>query len=107
MWDVLPFMAEEGYVDEANKCMGLCKATLSDTLLTDVLVNQAHGRWQRTRLMYAAWRGNLKRLEFLLGCGADVNAAAKVHGTALDHAVRAGHAAVVKALVFHPRIELK
>ncbi|MGW1784668.1 ankyrin repeat domain-containing protein [Streptomyces sp. NPDC002143] len=51
------------------------------------------------KLTQAAWEGDAGLVARLLGAGADLNATNREHRTALDLAVHAGHADVVRMLI--------
>lgn len=69
--DVAYLLAYCGYEAEAHQCAATCSALASDQrIMPASVVNMQHGRQLRTRLMYAAFKGNVPRLEWLLRCGA-------------------------------------
>jgi Ankyrin repeats (3 copies) len=90
-----------GFHKEANPLVGLCITTWVEHQMWDSpLKDMAHGRWKLTRLMHAAWVGNVNRVKWLLRRGASVDKADKWGNTALVWASRSGgHVEAVRELL--------
>ena len=57
------------YPDEVDKCMGLCRSTRDDDHLLEACVHLRLGKWGRTRLMFAAKKGDSARVERICRVG--------------------------------------
>ena len=89
------------YAFDLRLCAGLCRAAWAEEAFWSGLVRVAHpGREKRTRLMYAAWRGDTARVVWLLARGAPREAKDIFTGwTALHWASTNGHADAMRALL--------
>jgi hypothetical protein len=58
------------YAFDVRECAGLCRATWAEEAFWSGLVRVRHGRYKRTRLMYAAREGDAARVAWLLARGA-------------------------------------
>jgi Ankyrin repeats (3 copies) len=94
------FMTQNGFHKKANPLVGLCITTWVEHQMWDSpLKDMGHGRDKRTRLMHAAWVGNVNRVKWLLRRGASVDKADKWGWTALHFASSHGHLEVVRELL--------
>jgi ankyrin repeat protein len=88
------------YAFDVRKAAGLCRATWAEEGFWSGLVRVQHpGRSRRTRLMYAAHRGDADRVRWLLARGAPLEVADADGRTALALALAGGHAGAVAALL--------
>ena len=113
--DVIGFVAQNGYAREASRCAGLNRETwrgiparLSaseadrvrrDHPLWQAIINLRHGKWKRTRLSCAAYRGHLARVRELCDWHADIEAADSGGFTPLYYASQQGHLDIVCELL--------
>jgi hypothetical protein len=112
--------AQNGYAREVDPFVGLCRETWGEEALFDALKDLPHGRLRlcdadeaeeegcpefdphgnrRTRLMYAARKGDVARVEWLLKRGARLELEDSDGYTALDWACVCGHPEVVKKML--------
>jgi hypothetical protein len=67
-------LACEGYWQDIKQVMEVSRVFRYDEQLWDAMKDEPGGsKYKRTRLMYAAWVGDLERARFLLDRGARVN----------------------------------
>jgi len=59
-----------GSADDLRWCAGLCSATWREEALWNGMVHVRRGRRKRTHLMYAAMRGDVERVRWLIARGA-------------------------------------
>ncbi len=90
-------LACEGYWEDIKQVMEVSKVFREDEQLWDAMKDEpGGGPRKKTRLIYAAWKGDLERLRFLLDRGARVNKGCVDDGmTALIWASQDGHLEVV------------
>ena len=75
-------LACEGYWEDIKQVMEVSRVFRYDEQLWDAMKDvPGHGEQRRTRLMYAAWKGDLERVRFLLDRGARVNKGCVHDGT--------------------------
>ena len=87
------------YAFDVRRCAGLCRATWAEEAFWSGLVRVRAGRYERTRLMYAACHGDAARVAWLLARGAPMDAK-DIHGqTALNWASWKGHTDAVRTLL--------
>ena len=112
--------AQNGYAREVDPFVGLCRETWGEEALFDALKDLPHGKKRlrsaeeaaaqglpefdpygmgRTRLMYAAQKGNKARVEWLLKRGARLELADSDGFTALAWASTLGYTEVVELLL--------
>ena len=112
--------AQNGYAREVDPFVGLCRETWGEEALFDALKDLPHGKKRlrsaeeaaaqglpeldpygmgRTRLMYAAWKGNKARVEWLLKRGARLELVDLNVSTALAWASAGGHSGTVELLL--------
>jgi hypothetical protein len=87
------------YAYDVRRCAGLCRATWAEEAFWSGLVRVPVGPRRRTRLMYAAMRGDAARAAWLLARGAPRETKNSLGWTALHLASWAGHADVVRTLL--------
>ena len=101
------FATTGGRGGEADALLSLCTSTWGDEMLGNGVSRVRLGRLRRTRLMYAAMKGNISRVAWWLDRKCDVNAAtASMYwqdeasdDCAVTLASRGGHTAVLQFLV--------
>ena len=91
--------AQHGFVADVDPFVGLCPETWGEEQLFDALKDLPHGLSRRTRLMHAAFAGNVSRLRWLLRRGAKLELEDAQQCTALGWACRSGRIDVVAELV--------
>jgi hypothetical protein len=88
-------LALSGYGEAVGQITGMARAFRSDVPLW--AVHKAHrGPRGRTRLMYAAGKGTVERVRFLVERGAAVNEGDQLGNTALMAASQFGHLEAVR-----------
>lgn len=97
--------AQNGYAQEANPFVGLCREVWADEQLFDALKDLPHGPMLRTRLMYAAKKNDFARVQWLLARGAHANRGDKQGWTAMHYASHYGAVQSIVALL-SPRCKL-
>ena len=93
---IIAFLSEAGragYAEDLRWAAGLCRATWGEEQIWAGLVHVRRGRMQRTHLMYAAWRGKVARMRWLLARGATTEVRDSDGATALHHVTRSNEAA--------------
>jgi ankyrin repeat protein len=86
-----------GYA-EATRLGDVSKAILDDPQIAESRARDKFSTGRRTRLMYAAYTGNVLRAEELLRLGADIDAQDSNGCTALMYAAQGGHIHVIRYL---------
>ena len=69
----IAFQSEKGragFAEDLRWCAGLCRATWGEEALWNGMVHVRRGWHYRTHLMYAAERGDVERVRWLLARGA-------------------------------------
>jgi ankyrin repeat protein len=89
----------KGYAEDLRASAGLCHATWDEEQIWNGLVHLHRGRKKRTHLMYAAYKGEVERVRWLLQRGARLESEDAEHCTALGWASKFGHAVVVQELL--------
>ena len=82
--------AQCGYGADVDPFVGLCRETWGEEALLDALKDLPHGAGRRTRLMCAAGRGDVARMQWLLKRGARVGCRDMRGRRALHFAGRSG-----------------
>ena len=72
--DVLIRLAQNGYGDP-SLFASLCRELRGEEQVWAAIKNVGEGPHKRTRLMYAARKGHIDRVRFLLACNADISLA--------------------------------
>ena len=112
--------AQNGHAREVDPFVGLCRETWGEEALFDALKDLPHGKKRlrsaeeaaaqglpefdphgmgRTRLIYASWKGNKARVEWLLKRGARLELVDSEGYTALARASCSGHRGAVELLL--------
>ena len=89
----------KGFAEDLVWCAGLCRTTWREEALWNGLVHVRRGEGKRTHLMYAAARGDVARVRWLLARGAPTELADVRGGTACIWASLRGHVEVVRVLL--------
>jgi len=100
--DTLFTVAEAGrckFAFDARATVSLCRATAAEERFWSAMSRVHHGPRERTALMYAADRGDVARVSWLLARGAPRDARDCGDETALYRASAHGHAIVVSTLL--------
>lgn len=98
----------EGFADDLQRCAGLCRATWGETMLWRGLAHVERGPRKRTHLMFAAMKGDVARVRWLLS--PDVRAENFFYTltsdeprypylNALDYAAARGHDDIARMLI--------
>jgi hypothetical protein len=88
-----------GFAEDLKWCAGLCRATWGEEALWNGMVHVRRGAKKRTHLMYAAERGDVERVRWLLARGAPTELADESGWTACLWASSTGHVDVVRTLL--------
>ena len=91
--------AQNGFHADVDPFVGLCHETWDEEQIFDALKDLPHGRFRRTRLMYAAQAGNLSRVRWMLKRGAMLELEDAAGLTALGWSARMGRTDVVVELL--------
>ena len=91
--------AQNGFGLEVDPFVALCHETWDEEALFDALKDLPHGTLRRTRLMYAAQKGDSSRVKWLLKRGARAGLEDVEGRSALYWASWKGHLSVVRELL--------
>ena len=78
--------AQNGFGRDVEPFLALSRETWDEEILWDAVNDLPSPRWGRTRLMYAAMKGNVERLRWFIKRGAKIDNVTKYGDTALSHA---------------------
>ena len=95
----LTIAAQNGYQKEVKPFLTLSHKTWEDVQIWAAVKDLKLGPWQRTHLMYAAMRGNIARMRWLLARGAQLELKDCQGKTALAVASEFGHLEMVRELI--------
>ena len=97
--DVAPYVAQSGFKAEADVLAHVTSGLHEDERVWRAISRLSHGLFSRTRLAFAARRGDLRRCVFLVEHGARVDARDTFGRTPIMEARAGGHDAVVSFLL--------